>query len=94
MKELPLRYKEHTLIPDDIVNGVKNRNEKYSLASGDVVTIEYRRTCVNKNGKFDDELEESCQELYGMPFTRVRSHWIARLGKVSDCWHWVKLHKV
>lgn len=94
MKELPLKYAEETIIPDDIVDGLKPRGEHYKLRSGEVVTIEYIRTCNNRDGWFTKDLDDDCQRLFGMSFERFRSYWIARIGRESDYWHWVKLHKV
>lgn len=94
MKELPLKYAEETIIPDDIVKGIKPRDEQYKLRSGEVVTIEYRRTYCNTNGGYTADLDEDCQKLFGMSFERFRSYWVARIGRVSDYWHWVKLHNI
>ena len=92
--QIPLKYRKETLIPDEIVKGVKPRDKQYTLITGETVTIEYRRTCDNRGGAYTADLEKTCQEYFGLPFSYVRSCWISRLGKVSDYWHWVRLTKV
>lgn len=92
--QIPLKYRKETLIPDEIVKGVKPRDKQYTLITGETVTIEYRRTCDNRGGAYTADLEKTCQEYFGLPFSYVSSCWIFRLGKVSDYWHWVRLTKV
>lgn len=92
--QIPLKYRKETLIPDEIVKGVKPRDKQYTLITGETVTIEYRRTCDNRGGAYTADLEKTCQEYFGLPFSYVRSCWIFRLGKVSDYWHWVRLTKI
>ena len=94
MTQIPLKYRKETLIPDEIGKGVKPRDKQYTLITGETVTIEYRRTCDNRGGAYTADLEKTCQEYFGLPFSYVRSCWIFRLGKVSDYWHWVRLTKV
>lgn len=94
MTQILLKYRKETLIPDEIVKGVKPRDKQYTLITGETVTIEYRRTCDNRGGAYTADLEKTCQEYFGLPFSYVRSCWIFRLGKVSDYWHWVMLTKV
>lgn len=94
MTELPLKYRDETLIPDEIVKGMKPRDKQYTLITGETVTIEYFRTCDNREGRYTEDLEKTCQEYFCLPFSYVRSCWISRLGGVSDFWHWVRLTKV
>lgn len=91
MKQLPFKYKEKGIIPDDIVKGIKTPGERYQLITGEIVTIEYLRTCDNRRGDYTKDLDKSCKELYRMNFECFRAHWIARIGSVSDFWHWIKL---
>lgn len=93
MKQLPLKYKRETIIPNDIIKGDKKSDEKYTLITGEIVYIEYLSGFNNKEGEFNEILEMKCQETFGLSFSRVRSIWISRLGKVSDIWHCVKLVK-
>lgn len=93
MNRIQLKYNETAIIPDDIVLGEK-RGKKYELLTGEIVTLEYRFSCDNRKGMFDKDLEELCQENYGIPFSRVKSMWFARLGKLSGFWHSVRMHKV
>ena len=39
--QIPLKYRKETLIPDEIVKGVKPRDKQYTLITGETVTIEY-----------------------------------------------------
>lgn len=56
--------------------------------------LKYISTMNNERGDYNDLLDDFCQDLYGFPFSSIRSIWIARLGSVSDFWNLVEMEKM
>lgn len=89
MQNIQSKYTERLVMPsnaasEDIVetlDGVKCR-------------LKYISTMNNERGDYNDLLDDFCQELYGCPFSSIRSIWIARLGSVSDFWNLVEMEKI
>lgn len=99
INNLPLRFKddgtgmcEH-LIPSQCRHGM-NQDGLFMCSNGVVVKAHWCGTFNNEKGWCEKDLERHSQRLYGWTFSRVRSHWIARLGKVEDWWDRIKLYKV
>ena len=97
---LPLRYSDpdgkgycEALMPSECFRGVEF-TDKFRCNSGEIVRVHWCGTYNNEKGWCDNDLERLSQSLYGWSFARVRSSWIARLGKVEGYWYWIKLYKV
>lgn len=89
MQKIKSKFVDFLLIP---FNGI---------LPGDVETtdgvkchVEYQTTWNNKDGLYDEDLDDVCQRRIGCPFSTVRSIWFSRLGKVDDYWHLIKMIKV
>lgn len=93
METLPIKYKQETIIPDDIIKGDRKPSTKYILSTGEIVTIDWVSGFNNKYGEFTEILENKCQYCFGMPFSRVRSIWTSRIGQIPTIWHYIKLNK-
>lgn len=97
--QLPLKFRddgsgkcEH-LMPSQCSRGV-DFDGLFRCTSGEVVKVHWCGTFNNEKGLCENDLERHSQRLYNWSFSRVRSHWIARLGKVEGYFDWVKLYKV
>jgi hypothetical protein len=90
MTTLKCKYAEEILIPD---NGIF-RDSEYKTADGQRVSVQFITTWNNRDGSFDNELDEICQRKWGIAFRAMKSVWISRLGTIGDYWHLIKLTKV
>jgi hypothetical protein len=98
--KLPLKYSDpegkgycDALMPSECRRGA-DCNGLFKCATGEVVKIHWCGTFNNERGWSEKDLENMSQRLYNWTFARVRSNWIARLGKVEDWWDLIKLYKV
>lgn len=98
--KLPLKYSDpegkgycEALTPSECRIG-SDAKGLFKCATGEVVKIHWCGTFNNEKGWCEDDLENLSQRLYNWTFSRVRSIWIARLGKVDDWWDWIKMYKV
>ena len=98
--KLPLKYSDpegkgycDALIPSECLQGA-NYKGLFRCSSGEIVTLKDCGTFNNTRGECDRQLDFLCQKMYNWTFSRVRSNWIARLGKVEDWWEHIKLYKV
>lgn len=87
---LMCKYAGEVLIPE---NGIGN-GEEFRTSDGVDVRVRYISTWNNKDGAYDEELDDLCQRKWGVTFSSIRSVWFARLGRVGDFWHLVKMIKV
>lgn len=92
IEDIPLKYSEYAVIPDEIVYGYKH-NRVFRCRGGEIVTLEYNRTCNNSKGRYSENLNDLCMEVYNMPFLIVKSAWERRIGRLSGYWHHVRLIK-
>lgn len=98
--KLPLKYTDpqgkgycEALMPCECRRGADDKG-LFQCSTGEVVKIRWCGTFNNEKGWCDKDLEDLSQNLYGWSFPRVRSSWIARLGKVEGYFDWVKLYRV
>lgn len=48
----------------------------------------------NRNGQYDEELDNLCMAKFNLPFESIRSMWFGRLGELSGYWCYIKLKEV
>lgn len=89
---IPLKYQDKdgkgycdALIPSEIRYGCDAKGV-YRCLGGELVTIEWLSIMDNTSGIYDISLNAMSEDLYNIPFPRVKSMWFARLGKVSGYW--------
>lgn len=89
---IPLKYSDKdnkgycdALIPSEVRYGCDAKGV-YRCLGGELVTIEWLRVMDNTTGIYDMSLNAISEDLYNMPFPRIKSMWFARLGKVSGVW--------
>lgn len=90
MKKLLLRYSERALIPGVLTAG-DEIGTCYVLHGGEEVCFKYIMGCNNTDGRYDEELDVLCKELYGMGFRAIKNVWESRLGRLSGYWHHVEM---
>lgn len=91
-KRIMLKYCNQAIIPDELVRN-DLRTQRYVLATGETVTLDYRATTNNTDGHYDAELDARSMRIHGVPFSVLQSAWYNRLGKLSGWWHTVKIIK-
>ena len=97
---IPLRYIDKegngycdALIPSE-VRANCSADGVYRCLGGELVRVEWLRVCDNTRGEYDDVLDSISKDLYGLPFTNVRSMWFARLGRVEGWWDKIRCRLV
>lgn len=100
MRVLPLKYSDpegkgycDALMPSECRRG-SDAKGLFKCATGEVVRVEWLGVFKNECGESKELLERIAQDLYGWTFERVRSNWIARLGKVEGCFGKIRMRKV
>lgn len=91
MITLQCKFKELILLP---ANAIDTREKQYRTVDGIDVSVQFISTWNNKDGQYDERLDDLCLREYNTPFSMIRSIWIGRLGVVDDYWHLIKLTKV
>ena len=98
--KIPLKYSDteckgycEALMPVECRIGA-DWNGLFQCSTGENVKIRWVSTFNNEDGWFEEELDSISQRLYNWSFSRVRSSWIARLGRVEGYWDLIKLYKV
>lgn len=91
MQRIDCRFSDKIMIPS---NGIIASEPTASTADGVKVKVKFCGTWNNENGRYDDELDDVCLRLWGVPFLTMRSIWISRLGSVSNYWHYIQLVKL
>ena len=89
---IPLYYSDKdgkgycdALIPSETRKGCDAKGV-YKCLGGELVTVEWLSVMDNTKGHYDETLDFISQDLYSMPFSRVKSLWFARLGDVEGYW--------
>lgn len=90
MKKLLLRYSEKALFPAQLTAG-DPIGTCYLLYGGEEVRFKYIMGCNDNDGRYDEELDKLCGELYGMGFRAIRNVWESRIGRLSGYWHYVEM---
>ena len=85
------KFTEYLLAPS---NAVPAGDGAYETLDGFKCLIEYQATWNNEDGRFDDELENTCRKLYNCSFNAIKSIWVGRIGKIEKFWHLIKLEKI
>lgn len=82
------KFAERALVPANALtdNDTPAEWSMCQTEDGEVCLVRYLGAWNNERGVYDDELDRICQHFWGVPFSRVRSKMIARLGDVSDLW--------
>lgn len=98
--KLPLKYSDpegkgycDALMPSECRRGADCKG-LFKCATGEIVRVEWLGVFRNERGESQEQLDWFSQCLYGWTFERVKSHWIARLGKVEGWYDKVRLRKV
>lgn len=99
MYRINCKFADEVLVPANAIAGefyLRPPAEVPELltADGAPTMAEFIRTLNNKDGMFDAELEQYCQDRFGMTFDYFRKIWYSRLGRVDDYWHFIKLKKI
>lgn len=99
MYRISCKFADEVLVPANAIDGkfyLGPHVEALELLTIDGVPAwaEFIRTLNNKDGIFDAELDDYCQEKFGTPFDYFRKIWYSRLGRVDDYWHFIKLKKI
>lgn len=63
----------------------------FKTLDGKVCKPTFIRTTNNRGGVYDEEFDYFCNKHFGMSFASIRSMWFARLGRLDDYWHYIKL---
>lgn len=92
VKILQIKFCDTAIIPSELVK-FDSHLQIYRVATGETVRLDYRMTCDNSRGIYDEYLDGLCREVHGMSFKEVRSAWYGRLGVSSKFWHKVKMVK-
>lgn len=91
MKALQCKFKEFILLP---ANAIDTKENEFRTTDGVDVSVKFISTWNNKDGQYDEQLDELCIREYGTPFVTIRSIWIGRLGRADEYWHLIKLTRV
>lgn len=89
--KISTRYAEVALIPDEILQGEYNPDVIRETWDGVFVKFKFLGSFFRDS---DEVLDDICHKLYNMSFIDVRGHWSARLGRLNNVWHKVKMIKV
>lgn len=89
--KISTKYREVTLLPDEVLQGVYSPDAIWETWDG--VSVRFQFLCsFYRDSK--DRLDEICRSLYGMSFIDVRENWSARLGQLKNVWHKVRMVRV
>ena len=94
MTKIDCKFVEKILAPHNAFASGLERGKRCLTSDGVEVEVHPEIVWDNSDGMYNDELEEKCQKMFHVPFSVIRSTWIARLGNCSNYWHQVKLVKV
>lgn len=61
---------------------------------GIVANPKFTASFDNSDGSYDEILEFYSMDRFGIPFSSIKSLWIARIGTFSSCWHLIKLERI
>lgn len=89
--KISTKYREVALLPDEVLQGVHSPDAIWETWDGVSVRFQFLGSYYKNS---EDRLDEICRSLYGMSFIDVRENWSARLGRLKNVWHKVKMVKV
>lgn len=96
---LPLRFKDdgtghcEGIMPSECRKDM-NCFGLFECRSGEIVKVKWKAVTNNTSGNSDKVLDRITQRIYGMPFARIRSEWIGRLGDIEGWWDYIVMEKV
>lgn len=91
MKRLDIKYSDRALLPMSLTAG-DSVYEDYSLVDGKVVRLRYIMGCINKDGQYNEMLDDLSKKLYGISFSRVKNIWASRMRGISPTnWYLVEM---
>ena len=89
--KISTKYKEVALLPDEVLQGVYSPAALWETWDEVNVRFTFLGSYYQNS---EDRLDEICRSLYGMSFVDVRENWSARLGRLKNVWHKVRMVKV
>lgn len=89
MNRLHCNFNEDVLVPAEAIDGISPG--EYITDDGKVCSALFICGWNNKDGQYEEQLEHLCQTKWGLPFSAVRSRWIAQYETLEGYWHYLKL---
>lgn len=81
------------LAPDNAFERVRGCTQITTL-DGKVCLVEFFASWSNDEGQAERALDATSLAYFGVPFSRIRSVWVNRLGQVGNYWHLIKLKEL
>lgn len=89
MNRIHCNYNEDVMIPVEALDGIEPG--LYRTDDGKECVAHFISGWNNRDGRYDEQLDHVCRLKWGVPFSAVRSRWIAQYGTLEGYWYYLKL---
>lgn len=92
MNRIHCKFNEDALVPIEAIEGITPG--EFITDDGKECRAEFISGWNNHDGRYDEQLDHICQNKWGLPFSAIRSRWIAQYGTLDGYWYYLKLKSV
>ncbi|MBO7510023.1 MAG: hypothetical protein J6T35_02470 [Bacteroidales bacterium] len=89
MNRIHCNYNADVMVPIEALDAITPG--EFLTDDGKKCTAEFISGWNNRDGQYYEQLDHICQIKWGVPFSAVRSRWIAKYGTLEGYWYYLKL---
>lgn len=92
MNRIHCKFNDDALVPIEAIEGITPG--EFVTDDGKECRAEFISGWNNQDGRYDEQLDHICRSKWEMPFSAIRSRWIAQYGTLEGYWYYLKLMPV